>query len=241
VTIGAAFDVGDPEPDLDTRVFDSILRDGFSHPTLAADYEAVDPGFFALHAVNHAGELAALGASALPGGADVSLSLSSFAVDGDDSTLFYWDGTGAVDFDPAPSGTTFAFHPTGVFAATGPNGDLDAHPVFRLDVGGTGVPADGVYLIAPKVDVSGLATSGRFFAVLLVDQLIDTEDDAEELELALEALEAGESETAFLDGKDFAFYEEAVEYVEEVIAVPEPSAAVLALAAVGLIFSLRKR
>lgn len=238
VTIGAASDVGDPEPDLDTRVFESILRDGFSHPTLVADYEAADPGFFALHAVSHASELASLGASALPGGAAVSLNLSNFAVDGDVSTLFYWNGTGAVVFDPAPVGTTFAFQPAVNFATTGPNGELDDHPVFRLDVAGAGVPADGVYLIAPRVDVAGLATSNRFFAVLLVDQLIDTEDDVEQLEEALEALEAGESESAFLHGKDFAFYEEAVEYVEEHIA-PEPGAGLLALCAVGVL-SLRR-
>jgi hypothetical protein len=165
----------------------------------------------------------------------VSLNLSSFSVDGDVASLFYWNGIGPVDFDPAPAGAVFGFKPPGSFATTGANGDLDDHPVFQLDDGGAGIPADGVYLIAPTIDVAGLATSDRFFVVLLVDQLIDTEDDVEDLEEALEALEAGESETAFLHSKDFAFYEEAVEYVEENIAVPEPSAGVLALVAVGLV------
>ena len=237
VAVGSAEDINGPQEsfDLDTRVFESILRGGFSHPTLAADYEAVEPGFFALNAVSDAADLASLGASALPTGAGVSLSLSSFTLDGDSATLFYWSGTGPVNFDPAPAGTTFEFQPATNFATTGPNGDMDNHPVYRLNVGGSGMPADGVYLIAATVDVAGLAASNKFFAVLLVDQLIDTEDDLEELEEALEALEEGISSTAFFHGKDFAFYEDAVEFVEDNIAVPEPSAAVLAMLAMGLV------
>ena len=243
VAVGDASNIDAPGEtfDLDTRVFESILRGGFSHPTLAADYEAVEPGFFALHSVSHTSELASLGASALPGDAAVSLNLSSFSVDGDVASLFYWNGIGPVDFDPAPAGADFGFKPPGSFATTGANGDLDDHPVFQVDNGGAGAPADGVYLIAQSIDVAGLATSDRFFVVLLVDQLIDTEDDVEDLEVALEALEAGNGETAFLDGKDFAFYEAAVEYVETNIAIPEPSAGLLSLAACGLIALCRFR
>lgn len=240
VAIGAAEDINGPDEEfnLDTNTFESILVPGFS-PVTPADYESEEPGFFALNSVGDAAELAGLGATALPGDTSLSVSLSNFTVDGDTSTLFYWDGTGSVDFAPAPAGTSFAFDPAVDFATTNANGGLDDHPIYELDVA-TGVPADGVYLISPVIDVAGLTTSDNFYIVLLADALITGEDDAELVEEALEDLEEGLALDAVVDFgggvmKDFAFYEEAVEFVEETVAIPEPTSLLLGLSSLGLI------
>ena len=235
VTIGSAADIDtvDESFDLDTIVFESIFAPGSILPT-PADYETTEPGFFGLHGVKDAADLATLGASALPGNASVSINLANFKVDGVSSDLFYWDGTGAVDFNPAPAGTSFNFDPSIGFATTNPNGDMDDHPIFELDAT-SGVPADGVYVISPVVDVAGLATSDRFFLVFLADALITDEDDLEAVEEALELLEEGVTTDAIALGKDFAFYEEAVEFVEGTLAVPEPTTAMLSLLALSLL------
>lgn len=248
VAVGAAADIDGPDElfDLDTRVFESVMIHGFAPPT-PADYETTEPGFFALHAVDDAGALAGLGASALPGGASVSGNLPSFTVNGGSDTLFYWDGAGAVDFQPistAQPGVAFAFSPP-AFGTTGANGDLDDHPVFQVNLAGGGVPADGVYLISPTVDVTGLATSGNFFIVSLIDALLETEDEAELVEAALEAFEEGAPDAIvdFSGGviKDFAFYEEAVEWVEGNLVVPEPSALALGCCGVVAAAGVRRR
>ncbi|QDS98733.1 PEP-CTERM sorting domain-containing protein [Adhaeretor mobilis] len=246
VAIGAASDIGNPDEsfDLETIVFETIMVPGFEPPT-PADYESEEPGFFALNGTSDAAELAALGASALPGNAGVSVSASSFSIGGATSTLFYWDGQGSVNFTPAPAGTTFSYSPATNFETTGPNGDMDGHPVYQLDAS-SGLPADGVYLVSPTVDVDGLATSDPFYSVLLADALIVDEDDEEAVEEALEALEEGLTTDAVVDfgggvTKEFAFYEEAVEFVEETFAIPEPSTALLSLAAFGMLLAGRKQ
>ncbi|MCG8448500.1 MAG: hypothetical protein MI725_02835 [Pirellulales bacterium] len=240
VAIGAAEDIGGAGEsfDLDTHAFESILIPGSIPPT-PADYEATEPGFFGLHGVNDAGTLATLGASALPGTASVSASLTNFSIDGASANLFFWNGTGSVDFDPAPAGTSFNFDPSANLATTGSNGDLDDHPIFELNAT-SGVPADGAYLISPAVDVAGLATSEPFFLILLADSLITGEVDAGLVEEALEDLEAGITTDAVVDFggsnvKDFAFFEEAVEFVENTLVVPEPSTTLLSLMAIGFV------
>lgn len=247
VAIGAAEDINGPDEDfnLDTNTFESILVPGFS-PVTPADYESEAPGFFALNSIGNAAELAGLGATALPSDTSLSIGLSNFSVDGAMSTLFYWDGTGNVDFAPAPAGTSFAFDPAADFATTNANGGFEDHPIYELDAA-TGVPADGVYLISPVVDVAGLTTSDNFFIVLLADALITGEDDAELVEEALEDLEEGLALDAVVDFgggvmKDFAFYEAAVEFVEETVAIPEPTSLLLGLSSLGLIMAgSRKR
>ncbi len=240
VAIGAINDIDGPNEslDLETRVFESVFIQGFAPPT-PADYESIEPGFHAENGVTDAANLAALGASPLPGGASVSANLPTFTVNGNSDMLFYWNGVGAVDFQPiatAQPGVAFAFDPP-AFGTAGVNGDLDDHPVFQVNLAGGGVPADGVYLISPTVDVTGLATSENFFIVGLVDALLETEDEAELVEAALEAFEEGAPDAVVDFGggvmKDFAFYEEAVKWVEGNLVVPEPSA--LALGGVGVV------
>ena len=250
VTIGAAEDIDGAEEsfDTETKLFETILVPGFVPPT-PADYETGEPGFFALHAATDAADLASLGANALPSSSSVSANSPSFDFDGDNASLFYWDATGAVDFSPAPVGTTFSFDPTVAFATTGANGEMDDHPIFQLEKAGAGVPDDGVYLISPTVDVAGLSTSDNFYIVMLVDSLIgsvnDAEDDLEAIEHALEEIEKGLATDAVVDLgggniKDFAFFEEAVEFVEEATTIPEPSTFVLGLSAL-LAAALTKR
>jgi hypothetical protein len=138
VVIGAAADVDGPDEsfNLDTLVFENLLRAGFAPPT-PADYETDEPGFFALNGVGDANALAMLGAQALPGGASVGIRLSPFTIGSQTSTVFYWDGVGEVDFHPASAGTTYAFNPSAGFAVTGANGDMDDHPIYQVDDGGS--------------------------------------------------------------------------------------------------------
>jgi hypothetical protein len=236
VVVGTAEDIDGPNEAyaLDAGLFESILRAGFAPPT-PADYEGDEPGFFGLHEVNDATDLAALGASALPAGAAVSGNLTPFTVNGQHDSLFYWDGVGAVDFQRisiAQPGVTFAFQPA-AFGATGANGDVDDHPIYQINAA-AGTPADGVYLIAPQIGVAGLTASKPFYMAFLVDELIEDEDDLELVEAALEGFEEG-APNALVDfgggvTKDFAFYEEGVEWIESNLVVPEPTSCALAVA-----------
>ncbi len=241
VAIGTAEDIGTMDESLElfpagaNGAFESIMiaGSGFSDP----DFESDEPGFY------H--DPTELGANALSAGLNVFVSNTTFSVDGASGEVFYWDGTGAVDFDPAPASTTFEFEQdpvTGIGTTT--SGIFDDHPEFILE-DSIAEPADGVYLISFAVDVDTLATSDSSFAVLLVDQLITTGELAEEVEEAVEALEEGapNAEVDFGNGviKDFAFYEEAVEYVEDNLVVPEPTTGLIAVLALGFAAVSRKR
>ena len=236
VVVGTAEDIDGPNEAyaLDAGFFESILRAGFAPPT-PADYEGDEPGFFGLHAVNDASDLVTLGASALPAGAAVSGNLTPLTVNGQLDSLFYWDGVGAVNFQPisiAQPSVTFAFQPA-VFGATGANGDVDDHPIYQIN-SAAGTPADGVYLIAPQIGVAGLTASQPFYMAFLVDALIEDEDDLELAEAALEGFEEGAPDALVDFGggvmKDFAFYEEGVEWIESNLVVPEPASCALAIA-----------
>ena len=182
----------------------------------------------------------------MPVGADVFVNATSFTVDGATADLFYWDGTGSVDFDPAVANTTFEFEqdPNTGIGPTGA-GIFDDHPEFLLNADPNAVPADGVYLISFNVAVDTLTTSDSSLAVLLVDELIVSSFWAEEVEEAIEALEEGapNAEVDFGGGniKDFAFYEEAVEWVEDNLVVPEPTTGLIAFIALGLTAVSRNR
>jgi hypothetical protein len=246
VAIGSAADVDGPNENFDvtTKTFESVLLAGFS-PVNPADYEGEEPGYFALNAIGDAAELTNLGASALPNGADVSISASVFSVGGASASLFYWDGVGAVNFQPAAAGTTFAFDPATNFATTDANGGMDDHPIYELEAA-AGTPVDGVYLVSPRIDVAGLARSDNFYLVLLADALIADEDAAELVEEALESLAEGTATDALVDFgngamKDFAFYEEAVEFVADNVVVPEPGTALLLFSAIACLVSNRTR
>lgn len=241
VTLGTAEDIGDPNNE-DLTLFDPGFNGAFESimrtAAPVADYESDEPGFYS--------DPNALGVNAVPAGLNVFVNSVPFTVDGATADLFFWDGTGSVDFDPAPANTTFEFEQdpnTGIGTTT--SGTFDDHPEFLLNADPNAVPADGVYLISFEVAVDGLTTSDSSLAVLLVDELIISSFWAEEVEEAVEGLEEGapNAEVDFGGGniKDFAFYEEAVEYVEDNLVVPEPTTGLIAFIGLGLVAVSRNR
>ncbi|MGD9634543.1 MAG: hypothetical protein AB7G28_10730 [Pirellulales bacterium] len=237
VAVGGANELESASPffELDTQVFEAVLVTGFPLPLF--DYGRGEPGFFALP--SNSLDLPA-GSAALVGNADVSVQLPTFSVGGNSASLFYWDGSGAIDFQPVGAtqpGVTLAIDPTPLSDPTGSDGSLHFHPAYELNLAGAGAPADGVYLAAPTVSVAGMAASKPFYLVLLADQLLVDDDAAEGLE---ETLESGNTFYEAV-GKDFGFYEEAVEYVQANVAVPEPTTALMAMGIAASLSGLRTR
>ena len=228
LAIGGANELGTVEEsfDLTTRVFEGVMISSFP-PIGPADYGRDEPGFFALPSGSSAFPS---GATAFPGGAAITIGLPKFQFGGSVDAEFFWNGTGAVNFVPlttAQPNAEITIDPSPI-GNTGSNGSGDIHPAFELNISGPGVPADGVYLIAPTVHVAGLEQSQRFYMLFLADALLTDEEAAEELE---EAFEQGQT---VVHGKDFAFFEEAVDYVQRQI-VPEPGSQMMAgLAALAI-------
>jgi hypothetical protein len=232
VTIGGANDLETVNEnfELTTQVFRREMLPDFP-PFDPKDYGHDDPGFFAISST--LGADFPPGASALPANAPVTVHFPSFTVASHTDNLFFWDGSGAVNFQPistAQPGYSIVLDPNPV-GTTSATGALHEHPVFTLDNGGPGTPADGVYLNAPAVSIPGLADSRHFFMVWIVDHLISDQDSADALENALD-----NDNPPIVDGKNFAYVNQAVSYVQNNLVVPEPASAVLAtLGCVGLI------
>jgi hypothetical protein len=194
------------------RVFEGILTpDGL--PFSPFDFSAADPGFRSA-------------AGDLPPSQPIALTQQSLQV---------WNGSGldpaiVVDFDVDLSGGF----------STGGDGSIHEHPLFGLiDLTADSLPVpDGVYVAAFTASTAGVGTSDRIYFVLLKDDLIESESDAESVEGLLEDFDNGGPEPVFR-GKNFAFFEEAVEFVVD--AVPEPSSALLGGCAVLGLISARKR
>lgn len=234
VAVGGANELGtvDEHFDIDTRVFEGVMIPSFP-PIGPADYGRDEPGFFALPSGAPAFPA---GASALPASAPVTIDLPSFSLGGPTDSLFFWNGLGAVDFQPismAQPGVTMSVDPNPI-DSTGPNSGMDSHPAFKLDDGGAGLPNDGVYLVSPTASVAGLANSKPFYMLWLVDALIVDEDAAEELE---EALEIGQFDVF---GKNFAFFDDAVDYVNRAD-VPEPASGLLLGLGIALVGTLSRK
>jgi hypothetical protein len=232
VTIGGANELGtiDENFDLTTKVFEGVMITNFP-PIGPADYGRDEPG---VHALSASSAAFPTGTAALPGGAAVSIGLPEFQVGGATAAVFFWDGIGEVNFVPlfeTQPNAQLTIDPSPI-GNVGANGAADLHPAFKLDVSGPSIPNDGVYLIAPTILVAGLEESDRFYMLFLADALLDGEEAAEELE---EAFELGQT---VVHGKDFAFFEEAVEFVEQ-LAVPEPSS--LGLAGLAVLWSGGRR
>jgi hypothetical protein len=238
VAVGGANDLETASPtfDLDTKVFEAVLVTGFPLPLV--DYGRGEPGVFALPAGS---PNFPTGATALVGNAAVSFNSAAFMLNGQTDSLFHWDGSGAVDFRSV--GTTqpdvaFSIDPTPLSDPTSGDGALHVHPAYQLNRSGIGVPADGVYVAALTASVAGMDDSEPAYLVMLVDQLLVDDDAAEGLE---ETFDAGGTFYEAV-GKDFGFYEEAVEYVEANVAVPEPGAGVLGiLAEAGLLSGCQRQ
>jgi hypothetical protein len=232
VTIGGAdeLETVNEHFELTSQVFRREMVPGFP-PFDPHDYGHDDPGFFALSSTRAADFPA--GASALPANADVTVHFPSFTVGSHTDNLFFWDGGGAVNFQPISTtqpGYAIGLDPDPV-GTTSATGALHEHPTFTLDNGAPGIPADGVYIDAPTISVTGLPDSKHFFMVWIVDHLIPDQDTADALETALDS--AG---PPIVNGKNFAYVNQAVSYVQNNLAVPEPSSLVLTgIACVGLV------
>ena len=245
VTIGGAnnLETVDENFDLTSKVFYSPMVPGFP-PFDPHDYGYDDPGFFALGSTRVADFPA--GTSPLPAGADVTVHFPSFTVAGNTDTLFYWNGAGAVNFQPISTtqpGVALAVgaDPVGTTSNTSPSdyGALHEHPGFTLDNGSPGVPADGVYLNAANISVTGLSDSKNYYYVWVIDSLIDNGDKAGELRDAL----LTHTDPPIVEGKDFTFVNSAISYVQSnLVSVPEPgSVALVAILACTLLLPATSR
>jgi hypothetical protein len=151
-----------------------------------SDYLIDQPGFNALSSTSSA---MPAGFSSLPGSSAVSWDFLPMMVDCTVSNLWYWNGqdadgdgldasdvmfmfapghvlslTGAVGFAAADGSDQLV--PGGVLGTTGSNGSLHVHRDFELqNLASGGSPADGIYLIAMQVQISGLEPSDPFFVV----------------------------------------------------------------------------
>ncbi len=222
VGIGAADDLDStPLFDLETGVFEAVfIKPAASTPPFFFTFERDEPGFFG----SAVSEVA--GSAPLPGMADVSASLRSFSFGGATSDLYYWDGAGGVDFQPnTQAGVSFVIGGGSPFATTAADGSVDDHPLFGL----TGSAADGVYWMSLTASVDGLMESKPIHLVWLASSLIDGDDAAEEFEELLELFEESGDPSDLGRFSSLAYFEEAVEFVDAQVAVPEPSAIALAL------------
>ena len=210
VTIGGAnnLEEADENFDLTSQIFYSPMVPGFP-PFDPHDFGHDDPGFFALGSDRVADFPA--GTSPLPAGASVNVHFPSFTVAGHTDSLFYWNGVGAVNFQPISTtqpGVAIAIGADPLGPTSSPNppsdtsfGALHEHPGFTIDNGGPGAPADGVYLNAANISVTGLADSKNFYMVWVIDSLINDGDKADALRDAL--LE--HATPPIVKGKDFTF------------------------------------
>lgn len=121
--------------------------------------------------------------SALPSNTALLVRLAPMTISGTDRNLFYWDGTGAVNFGPLSSGyvlslagdfgstsiTGVSSSPTSDFVlkTTSPDGSLDpGHPHFTTTIGNAGAtPAQGFYLFSMQFSISGLSSSAPAYFV----------------------------------------------------------------------------
>jgi hypothetical protein len=232
VTIGGAnnLETVDENFDLTSQIFYSPMVPN-SPPFDPHDYGFDDPGFFALGS-NRTADFPA-GTSPLPAGASVTVHFPNFSVAGNTDKLFYWNGAGAVNFQPISTtqpGAALAVGANPVGTTSSPNppsdtsfGALHEHPGFILDNGGPGVPADGVYLSAASISVTGLSDSKNYFYVWIIDSLINDGDKAEELRDAL----LDHVVPPIVEGKDFTFANSAIGYVQNNLVVPEPGSIAL--------------
>ena len=192
------------------RVFEGILTPDLL-PFSSFEFSAQDPGFRSA-----AGEL--------PPSQAISLTVTSLSV---------WNGSG---LDPVAD-VDFDFDLSGGFSSEA-DGSVHEHPLLGLASLTANPVPDGAYVASMRASAAGLGDSDEFYFVLLKDDLIMDEDDLEALEALLEDYENGGPAPVF-GGKDFSFFEEAVEFVES---VPEPNGLALAgFAAVIGVFVRRRR
>lgn len=139
---------------------------------IGTSFVTEDPGFNAV--------TSPVGGLPLPGSIPVSFTWKAFTIGSYTSNLYFWDGVGAVNFVPVSTGETLEASKAGGFSATidgsatdvtgfviantSPSGTLHKHLDFEL-FGDGGDPAEGIYLAAMAINVSGYASSEPLFLV----------------------------------------------------------------------------
>ena len=190
----------------------------------AGIYFEADPGFNARSLADLDADNPPAGSFlALPGLADLEFAIVPLSIDGNAANLFYWDGLGAVNFQPAVGVTLTISVGSSSATANGANsivpgfnlettdsgGVIHRHPDYVLDNGVAGTYApEGIYLLPLVAKMDGLADSLPFaitFAVGEVDEVV---------------------------------HGAAVAWVEAHV-VPEPSAIVLAVCALVAVVGIR--
>lgn len=149
------------------RVFGAEFGEDPLLPHLASD-----PGYNAV--TNPTGGLA------LPGNTSLNFNFKNITIGSAQSNLFYWDGTGSVNFSPVSAGQTLTASKSGGFSATVDGSPLDVtgftinptsstgfvhkHLDFEL-TGNGGNPADGIYLVSQQFQMTSLQASDPIFLV----------------------------------------------------------------------------
>ncbi len=192
------------------RVFAAIVT-ADSLPFSSFDFSGEEPGFRSA-------------AGDLPTSQPIGLALGALKV---------WNGS-SLD---AAVGVDFHFDLSGGFS-TQASGAFHEHPLRGLTSLSANPVADGVYVSSARASVAGLTTSDQFYFVLLKDDLIADEDDAEAVVGLMEDFENGGPAPVFA-GKDFTFFKNATDFVAA--SVPEPSGMLLACSAVVGAAAARRR
>ena len=206
-----AIEVAVNQVELGSIVFEGVFIAGQGGNDFARD----EPGFNGPSSLNPlyggGGALTVAGATPLDPNDVVNIALRTFSFNGNVSNLFYWNGTGGVNFQPA-AGVSPSLSVSSSVA--GGNGTLDFHPDFEINAG-VGTAANGVYLMSFTQQVVGTDASDPGFIVWLAESSITDETIAEDVEADIE------------NGLAFTFFEDAVDHVVSV--VPEPASVVLVL------------
>jgi hypothetical protein len=111
----------------------------------------------------------------LPDDAALNFNFKAMSIAANTSNLYYWDGSGAVNFTPA-TGQSFTASKAGGFSATVSgeandiagftinatdlNGFIHRHLDFQLNGPGGNDPAVGIYLVAQEFTMPGLSAPG---------------------------------------------------------------------------------
>ncbi len=256
--INGGYDDGNNLSIAPLRIFEGeVISDGVPgvSPSTGAPYLAEapgDPGFRAISQadLNDPTKMTPSAVyTALPASTGFFFDFLPITIGADTRNLFYWDGTGPVDFAPVASsyeltlnkfgGGGFAVTTDGDDAAlvmgnniqtTTALGQIHAHLFAELDVdsGGALDPASGFYLFSLQFRMTGLTTSDpAYFVYGAVDP---------------GSFLTGEALDEFLEDEFEPAHELAVEWVNEnLVAIPEPSSAVLVTGGVAVLGFMRRR
>lgn len=156
--------------------------------------------------------------------------------------LWYWNGSGEVDFQSASSlGVTGGYAPA--TDVTQADGGYHGHPLFGLE--GITIP-DGIYIAKVTISVDALADSNPYYLVTLKDESLYTGDplqDAENGEMVGEAVRAylddPSSGAPVVFGTDYTFYADAVA-LAQTLPVPEPTTSALLVISLQSTWLLRR-